>query len=84
MHVLRGQRESGSVAAVDFAPKALARIHEREIQDDPSAAGLVFRVRVFSRVGRDAANEVDGCPCLCVEYFFVGFVVTSVREWRAR
>jgi len=30
---------------------------------------LVFLVRVFSRVGRDAANEGDARPCLRVEGF---------------
>ena len=52
---------SGLCGSVDFAPKARSENARTEIQDGRRPGRLAFHVRAFSRVGRDAANEVDGC-----------------------
>ena len=52
------------------APGALRERHGRKYKTIRNLASCTS-VMSFSRVGRDAANEVDGCPCLCVEFFFV-------------
>ncbi len=48
-----------------------ARTHELKYKKTSDPNLLVFHVLVFSRVGRNAANDVDGCPCPRVGIFVI-------------
>jgi hypothetical protein len=57
------------VAAVAFAPKARRDHKNANTRSRWDLMLLVVRVLVVARVGRVASNDVDGRPCLRVEYF---------------
>jgi hypothetical protein len=60
----------GSVAAVDSRRRRARENARAEIQEAWDARTSCISALVFSRVGRKAANDVDGCPCPRGENFY--------------